>query len=1191
MNRLRISLQTKLIIVVMSIAFVALSIVGYYGYANSKPVYIQKIEESERHDIENIVHSIRDKVSVMKQDANFIANFYAMQKLLNWQSVGVKEKIEIWDKATKDTFVSLINLKNFYYKLRIFDLNGVEKINVFFDQKSQKVVIQSSDKLQDRSKARYFHETKALQSGEVAVSQMELNTEFGKITRPLVPVVHFSSVIYDHNERKRGIAVINAYAKNFVGILATTQEDRAIHKQRYMINNKGFYLYHKESNKLWGEQLGHGENFKSDYPKLYKYIQSHKSGRFETNKRLYTFDKIYPNVKNIDEYWVVINEVSTQKIFAPMNSFKMLFAAMLLGTLAMLFFVIRLLIRRLLSPLGVVTDQIVSLSRGEVKFQSVEYSGDDEIKDLILASIKMIASIQSTINQTKNVAKGDFTQRLTPSSNQDELAIAINEMTNRLEESSKIAQKLSYGDTDTYIAISSDKDTLGHSINALIEYFKQITTMAVSISKGDYNINFKPVSKQDRLGRALSEMIETLNGVLDQANLIANGDYSTNITPKSAQDQLGYALQKMTQRLYESRAQTQEDNWLKDGLNQLSSRLSGLEDIKKLGDQTIAIIVKHVSGASGVLYLYDESKEELYLKSSYAFVDREALSTHFKKGEGIIGQVALEEAPILLKNIKKSEFSIESGIINQEPLNSYSVPIIYESNLVGVLEVVSFELYTNRTKEFIDRAAQVSSAYFYNVAQSAQIKELLEDSQRAYEELQVKSEELQQSNVQMEEQQQQLEQQAQDLKMKNTMLEETKKELDVRAEELEKSSQYKSEFLANMSHELRTPLNSIILLSKMLSEDMSGRFDEEDIKKAHVIHQSGQDLLLLINDILDLSKIESGKMEMVYDEVATQEILSQASDLFNPIAQEKGVEFITQDIYKQSIKVDRVKLMQVIKNLLSNAFKFTQTGYVKLEIQHDATKALPLLIHIRDTGIGIPEDKKELIFDAFKQVDGSISRTYGGTGLGLSISRKFAQLMGGVISVESKVGEGSHFTIHLPLLNASKEPLKATPSKAPQELKPKIQDHSHEASKNFLHDVIEENENESTLPSGTLTHKTILITDDDSRNIFSLSALLQHGGAQTLHALNGKEAIEVLKDNPVDLVLMDIMMPEMDGYATIREIRKIDALRELPIIAVTAKAMKEDKQKCLDAGANDYIAKPIEQDALLMMVKAWLSKK
>ncbi|MEA2028591.1 MAG: ATP-binding protein, partial [Campylobacterota bacterium] len=667
-------------------------------------------------------------------------------------------------------------------------------------------------------------------------------------------------------------------------------------------------------------------------------------------------------------------------------------------------------------------------------FKSIEYTGDDEIKDLIRSSIKMVASIQSTIKQAKNVAQGDFTQRLTPSSNSDELAISINEMTNRLEESAKITQKLSYGDVDTYISINSDKDTLAHSLNALIDYLQQITAIAESISKGNYNITFKPVSNKDRLGVALEAMIATLNQILNQANLIANGNYTTNITPKSSEDRLGYALQTMTQRLHENRLQNEQDSWLKDGLNQLANRLSDLENIKKLGDETISNIVKHIQGASGVLYLYDTTQEECYLQSSYAFVEREALSTRFKKGEGVIGQVALEEQPILLKNIHKSDYTIESGMINQEPLNTYTFPIIYEGELIGISEIASFLPYTQKDREYMDKAAKVSSAYFYNISQNVQIKDLLEDSQRAYEELQVKSEELQQSNVQMEEQQQQLEQQAQDLKMKNSMLENTKKELDVRAHELEKSSQYKSEFLANMSHELRTPLNSIILLSKMLSEENSSKFDSDDIKKASVIHQSGQDLLLLINDILDLSKIESGKMDITYDELPTQDILSQSQDLFSPIASQKELKLLLEDGYDGIIKIDKVKLMQVIKNLLSNAFKFTQKGYVKLEIKHDPSKGLPLLISVSDTGIGIPSSKKDLIFDAFKQVDGSISRNYGGTGLGLSISKKFTELMGGIISVESKEGEGSTFIIHLPLLKSDTPKAQpTTPQPKPQE--------------------------------------------------------------------------------------------------------------------------------------------------------------
>jgi len=1181
----RISLQSKLMTSIIFIVLIAIFATGSYGYLEARDLYTQKIQKSEENDINNMAQSIEDQISLIKQDANFIANFYAMQKLLNWQSVGVVEKIARWDKVTKDTFASLINLKNFYYKLRVLDLDGKERINVYFDQKTQQSLIQSDNKMQDRSKENYFQAATKLRIGEIHISQMELNSEFGKIIYPYVPIVHFSATIYDKNEQARGVAVINAYAKNFLSSLSTPSDD-GIYKKRYMVDSQGYYLAHEDRQKLWGKQLKHGERLDKDNPKLYAYIMQHDHGRYLSKGQLYSFVKVYPNQKDHKEFWVIISEVKKKEVFAPLNSFKMIFFLILTATLLLLFYVIRTIISNLLDPLSQVTQQMILLAKGEVKLTHIAYDANDEINDLINSSQKLVENIESTITQANNVLFGDFTQRLTPNSSKDMLALSINGMTNRLDETSKIAQKLAKGDINTYISVNSEKDTLAHALNALIDYSEQITKIAESISVGNYNVSFKPVSQEDRLGIAIDTMTQTLQQVLNQAYAIANGDYTQSITPKSDEDKLGYALQKMTQTLNDNHLHNQEDNWLKDGLNQLANTLSGVEDVKHLGDETITNIVKHIHGTSGVVYLYDHAKEELYLKSSYAFIDRDGLATHFKKGEGIIGQVALEEQPILLKNIQKRDYTVESGIVNQAPLNTYTFPIIYEGSLMGVAEVASFEYFSPKDKEFMNKSAKVSSAYFFNVTQNMQIKELLEDSQRAYEELQVKSEELQQSNVQMEEQQQQLEQQAQDLKQKNTMLENTKKELDTRAQELEQSSQYKSEFLANMSHELRTPLNSIILLSKMLSEVKDSNLNQEDSKKARVIHQAGQDLLLLINDILDLSKIESGKMELSYDDLATSEILSQAHDLFSPIANQKGVKLILEDHYKNVIKIDRIKLMQIIKNLLSNAFKFTQSGHVRLEISHDSNHSLPLIIRVHDTGIGIANDKKDLIFDAFKQVDGSISRNYGGTGLGLSISKKFTQLMGGDIHVDSQEGEGSCFAIHLPLIQGDMQ----TPHPIEHPHTPQA---NEEFSQSFINEAIDASYKEpspSSSGESLFNDKVILITDDDSRNIFSLSALLQHAGAQTLHALNGQEALDVLAKKKVDLVLMDIMMPTMDGYTAIEEIRKNDAFAQLPIIAVTAKAMKEDKAKCIDAGANDYIAKPIEQDALLMMVKAWLSR-
>ncbi|MEA2091871.1 MAG: ATP-binding protein, partial [Campylobacterota bacterium] len=362
-----------------------------------------------------------------------------------------------------------------------------------------------------------------------------------------------------------------------------------------------------------------------------------------------------------------------------------------------------------------------------------------------------------------------------------------------------------------------------------------------------------------------------------------------------------------------------------------------------------------------------------------------------------------------------------------------------------------------------------------------------------------------------------------------------------------------------------TPLNSIILLSKLLTQNQSKTLSEGDISKTSVIHKAGNDLLLLINDILDLSKIESGNMELAENEVDTSEIKDELEGLFGEVAKDRKISFEVKDSFRSSFIVDKTKLLQIIKNLLSNAFKFTKEGEVTMSM---FKKNSDIVIEVSDSGIGIPDAKLALIFEAFKQVDGSISREYGGTGLGLSISKTFVDLMGGTIEVESKENKGSVFRVTLPI--GQHIVTQKLPSKDVEEF------------------LVVDDEAE-VFDTELLSGKNILIVDDDSRNIFTLSSVLQELGADTYSALNGEDAYKLLEDEEesMDVVLMDIMMPIMDGLDAIRKIKADERFKHIPIIAVTAKTMKEDKEMCYEAGANDYLPKPIDQNALISMLKAW----
>ena len=432
---------------------------------------------------------------------------------------------------------------------------------------------------------------------------------------------------------------------------------------------------------------------------------------------------------------------------------------------------------------------------------------------------------------------------------------------------------------------------------------------------------------------------------------------------------------------------------------------------------------------------------------------------------------------------------------------------------------------------------------------------------------------------------------------------------------LQEASRMKSEFLSTMSHELRTPLNSILILSKLLEENKNQRLSEKEIEYAKIIQKSGKDLLSLINDILDLNKIEAGKVDLVKEKVYFKQLTENMYNTFNNDASSKNIQFkieIAPSLKEEYIYSDMIKLEQVLRNLLSNAFKFTgKGGLVILRIteeknknnltkQHLLKAESVISFSVLDTGIGIPENKLELIFAPFQQVDSSTSRKYGGTGLGLHITYQLVNLLGGELKVKSKENEGSEFTIYLKELDEQKQqeddsylkentPVHQIQSRQIAEYK----DERYE-NRDKLEEEKEVNaaKDKSVIPDlsdNVLSGKTILLAEDDMRSVFSLSAALGAYGIQIIHAGDGKEALQKLdEEKSIDMVLMDIMMPEMSGYEAMEEIRKRPEYKGLPIIALTAKAMKGDKEKCIEAGASDYISKPLDVRELLMLMAKYL---
>jgi signal transduction histidine kinase/CheY-like chemotaxis protein/HAMP domain-containing protein len=945
-----------------------------------------------------------------------------------------------------------------------------------------------------------------------------------------------------------------------------------------------------------------------------------------------------------------------------------------------------------------------------------------------------------------------------------------------------------------------------------------------------------------------------VRNIAEVTTAVAKGDLSRsiNIDTKGEFLELKNNINGMINVLSTADENNKSQNWIKDGVSLLNTRIL---DNDKLVDQietSINELSRYVNAGMGALYIYDIENEILKLEGSYAYTKRADVANSFKIGEGVVGQVAYEKKPILLSNVPDGTV-IQTGTTKAKALNIYTYPLIFKGELIAVVEVASYEKFNAVVLEYIDLALTALAGSLYISIQANATSNLLSQSKTQTEELEEQSRVLKSQNEELEDQRQSMDVQRHELKIKNTDLELAQVEVNQRAQDLEDANRYKSEFLANMSHELRTPLNSMLLLSGSLAKVKEIEPSKLN-KQASTIYDAGSSLLNLINDILDLSKIEAKLMTLNIEKINISSFLDDLKALFMPQSDEKNIR-LESTIYSNSLSTfssDKTKITQVLRNFLSNAIKFTDNGgtiSIQVALNTEEDKNLrPIAISVVDNGIGIEEDNMDLIFEAFKQADGSTSRQYGGTGLGLSISKELTGLLDGRIAVTSIIGEGSTFCIYLPLkINTDVIDARlvehiqyeSTPSNiAPMESDVSVNDDKEELTKqdfvilvveddpsfaniilenihklghkaivacdgnaaismakeykptaiildvllpiingievlrilksdinirhipviilsseepqhitrklgaiDFISKPIQEDEldkliirlvefvnnkqkniliveDEKILAShlellltdkdifvktaGTpkqglkdvlskkydcvivslgphdangfkflelveeksirlpiiiyaerdltntelmkvrkysdtvvlkiatsnlklieemslflhsiksslneekqqlliqamnsdqaLEGKKILMVDDDIRNIYALSSVLEDKGLDITSAQNGKEALALLNDteNEFDIVLMDIMMPVMDGYEAMKEIRKDNKINNIPIIALTAKAQAEDKKLCIDAGANDYMAKPIDHEQLLSLLKVWLTAK
>jgi len=775
-----------------------------------------------------------------------------------------------------------------------------------------------------------------------------------------------------------------------------------------------------------------------------------------------------------------------------------------------------------------------------------------------------------------------------------------------------IANNIACGDLE-YEQIETANDEIGQvllSFEEVIKSFGEITEVCKAVAGGDFSKTVTVRGDKDILGESVNQMGRTLSSVVKQTNRIAEGDYSRDITPQSDDDELGIALADMTVKLRETIAENTRENWFKTGAGRLNDRMRGEQKTVDLAQRIVGELAKYLDAQIGTIYLND-SEDSLKMVGSYAFTNRKGISNEFKFGEGLVGQAAIEKKSIVVTDVPDDYMPVTSGTGRAKAKNIVVVPLLYEDEVAGAIEFGSFHEFSGDQLEFIENCAE-SIAIAINSANSrTKMAELLEQTQRQSEELERQQEELRATNGELEKQaetlksseehlraqQEELETSNSELEIKTAELEaqkdqitKAKNEVDIKAKELEIASKYKSEFLSNMSHELRTPLNSLLILSKIFMENGDGNLTEGQIQSAQVIYQSGADLLSLINEILDLSKIEAGKMDLNIEETDIAELEENIKENFSHVAENKGVELIVNvsEELPKTITTDAKRFQQVIRNFLSNAFKFTEQGSVtvsferpgeSVKLSHSGLKhSEALAIAVTDTGIGIPDDKQKVIFEAFQQADGSTSRKYGGTGLGLSISRELARFLGGEIQLTSQQGQGSTFTLYIPELlqkSAISSAVQTTPkAKIVNKDLPKRQDmicNSEITEKQIVADDREDINADD---------KVILIIEDDPNFAKILVDMSREKGFKCLATDSGEMGLKFANDFDVSAILLDIGLPDMSGIGVIDALKENFKTRHIPVHFISAQDSDMISDTVHRKGAIGYLTKPASKEQL-----------
>ncbi|WP_236705433.1 HAMP domain-containing protein, partial [Frankia sp. ACN1ag] len=868
-------------------------------------------------------------------------------------------------------------------------------------------------------------------------------------------------------------------------------------------------------------------------------------------------------------------------------------------------------INTMVDTLGAFADEVTRVARevgtdgrlgGQASVKGVSGTWKDLTDNVNFMANNLTSQVRNIAQVTTAVARGDLTRKIDVDARGEilELKTTINTMVDQLSsfaaEVTRVAREVG---TDGILGGQAEVEGLSGTWKRLTE-----------------NVN--------ELAGNLTRQVRAIAAV---TSAVATGDLTRSIDVDAQGEvaELKDNINAMVRSLRETTRANQEQDWLKTSLAHIGGLMQGHRDLQTVAQLVIDELTPMVDAQYGTFLLAESGVERpaLNLIASYGYQAPRDVPRRFDFGQSLVGQAARTKRTIVVANTPADYLQIASSLGQSAPVALIVLPILFEDQVLGVIELASFSPFTQVHHDFLNLLTETIGVNVNTIIANARTDALLDESQRLASELRARSEELQSrqedlqlSNAELEEKATLLARQNHDIEVKNFEIEQARQELEERARQLALASKYKSEFLANMSHELRTPLNSLLILARLLAQNPTRNLSPKQVEYAHVIHSAGSDLLQLINDILDLSKVEAGKMDIHVEEVALADIVDDVQATFSPITAEKGLRFtvaMAPDLPAR-LRTDRHLVAQVLRNLLSNAVKFTEQGSVDLAITSSGASGgaagQSVLFSVSDTGIGIAGENLERIFGAFQQGDGTTSRRYGGTGLGLSICREVATLLGGEIQARSEFGRGSTFTLRLPMAPAvttppdgpqpsaerlapapvPPSPWAALPDGAPLDVAPPPVDVASpvdgaapmDEAKPGLHLVTasapvapvavpvdpDPSLAREVAAAPGIAGRTVLVVDDDVRNVFAITSILDLYGLRVIHAADGRMGIDALQSNPgIDLVLMDVMMPEMDGYATTTAIRAMPQFADLPIIAVTAKAMPDDRQKCLDAGA------------------------